>query len=162
MYSSSAAGPWAAPSPGNWPVPAVHRPGGEGGRRGRRTSGRNSAVVHAYFNNRPELDGQALRGGEPGLFPPCARSWTCPFGKPEKILVAFDETDLATLRRPESPGRGQRLPGAGTPGPGAAPGQAPQVGGIGGFFSRRRGSATPSCTPWPWRRMPWPTGWPSS
>ena len=33
------------------------------------TSGRNSAVVHAGFNNRG-TDGQALRGGEPGLSRP--------------------------------------------------------------------------------------------
>lgn len=32
------------------------------------TSGRNSAVVHAGFNNRAgEPHGQALRGGQPGL-----------------------------------------------------------------------------------------------
>ena len=109
------------------------------------TSGRNSAVVHAGFNNRPgSLMAKLCVAGNQG-FPALCQELDVPFRKTGKILVAFDETDLATLWI----GRSSRP-------------SSPRWGASAGSSPRRRGSATPSCTPWPWRRMPWPTGWPSS
>ena len=66
-----------------------------------------------------------------------------PFRKTGKILVAFDETDLATLRRLKAQGR-PAAPGAGTPWTGRElrP-SSPQVGGIGGFFSPETGICDP-------------------
>ena len=54
------------------------------------TSGRNSAVVHAGFNNRPgSLMARLCVAGNRG-FPALCRELDVPFRKTGKILVAFD------------------------------------------------------------------------
>lgn len=77
-------------------------------------SGRNSAVIHAGFNNRPgslmaALCVQGSRG-----FPALCDELDVPYKITGKLLVAFDEADLATLRRLKDQGdrngcRGLRL-----------------------------------------------------
>lgn len=63
------------------------------------TSGRNSAVVHAGFNNRPgSLMAQLCVEGNQGFAALC-RQLEVPYRKTGKLLVAFDQEDLAVLRR---------------------------------------------------------------
>lgn len=62
-------------------------------------SGRNSAVIHAGFNNRPgSLMAKLCVRGSRG-FPALCEELDVPYKITGKLLVAFDETDLATLRR---------------------------------------------------------------
>ena len=62
-------------------------------------SGRNSAVIHAGFNNRTgSLMAQLCVRGSRG-FPALCRELDVPYRITGKLLVAFDEDDLATLRR---------------------------------------------------------------
>lgn len=61
-------------------------------------SGRNSAVVHAGFNNRPgSLMARLCVAGNEGFETLC-RELDVPYKKTGKILVARDEEDLAVLR----------------------------------------------------------------
>ena len=122
------------------------------------TSGRNSAVVHAGFNNRPgSLMAQLCVEGNQGFAALC-RQLEVPYRKTGKLLVAFDQEDLAVLRRLLAQG-GQRLPGTASAGPGPAGGVPPPGGGASGPWSlRRRGFSTPFSIRWPWRRTRWPTG----
>ena len=63
------------------------------------TSGRNSAVVHAGFNNRPgSLMAKFCVEGNQGFEAAC-RELDVPYRKTGKLLTAFDQEDLATLRR---------------------------------------------------------------
>ncbi len=125
------------------------------------TSGRNSAVVHAGFNNRPgSLMAKLCVAGNQG-FPDLCRELDVPFRKTGKILVAFDETDLATLRRLKAQGEANGA-GGWNSWTGRSSGQAPQVGGHRRVLLPETGICDPSCTPWPWQRTPRPTGWPSS
>ncbi|MFQ9412416.1 MAG: NAD(P)/FAD-dependent oxidoreductase [Evtepia gabavorous] len=69
------------------------------------TSGRNSAVVHAGFNNRPgSLMAQLCVEGNQGFAALC-RQLEVPYRKTGKLLVAFDQEDLAVLRRLLAQGR---------------------------------------------------------
>lgn len=62
------------------------------------TSGRNSAVVHAGFNNRPgTLMARFCVEGNKGFESVC-RDLDVPYDKTGKLLVAFDENDKEVLR----------------------------------------------------------------
>ena len=62
-------------------------------------SGRNSAVIHAGFNNRTgSLMAQLCVRGSRG-FPALCEELDVPYKLTGKLLVAFDQEDLATLRR---------------------------------------------------------------
>ena len=62
------------------------------------TSGRNSAVVHAGFNNRPgSLMASLCVEGNSG-FESLARDLDIPYKKTGKVLAAFDEEDMDILR----------------------------------------------------------------
>ena len=101
------------------------------------TSGRNSAVVHAGFNNRPgSLMAQLCVEGNQGFAALC-RQLEVPYRKTGKLLVAFDQEDLAVLRRLLAQG---------------------EANGCRGLHLRRRGFSTPFSIRWPWRRTRWPTG----
>lgn len=61
------------------------------------TSGRNSAVVHAGFNNKPgSLMAKFCVEGNKGFEAIC-KELDIPYFKTGKILVAFDENDMKTL-----------------------------------------------------------------
>lgn len=62
------------------------------------TSGRNSAVVHAGFNNRPgSLMAKLCVEGNRGFETLC-RDLDVPYQKTGKLLIAFDEMDMEALR----------------------------------------------------------------
>ena len=107
------------------------------------TSGRNSAVVHAGFNNQPgSLMAKLCVAGNQG-FPALCRELDVPFRKTGKILVAFDETDLATLRRLKAQGEANGCRGLELLDRAQLQAKLPQVGGIGGFFSPETGICDP-------------------
>ena len=107
------------------------------------TSGRNSAVVHAGFNNRPgSLMAKLCVAGNQG-FPALCQELDVPFRKTGKILVAFDETDLATLRRLKARGEANGCRGLELLDRAQLQAKLPQVGGIGGFFSPETGICDP-------------------
>ena len=107
------------------------------------TSGRNSAVVHAGFNNQPgSLMAKLCVAGNQG-FPALCQELDVPFRKTGKILVAFDETDLATLRRLKAQGEANGCRGLELLDRAQLQAKLPQVGGIGGFFSPETGICDP-------------------
>ena len=69
------------------------------------TSGRNSAVVHAGFNNRPgsRMASLCVEGNEG--FGDLCRDLDVPFRETGKLLLAFDEEDAQTLERLLDQGR---------------------------------------------------------
>jgi len=99
------------------------------------TSGRNSAVVHAGFNNKPgTLMAQLCVEGNAHFEELCAQL-DVPYQKTGKLLVAFSEAEMETLaglvRRGEANGcKGLRLVDRET-----VQRLAPNVGGVGGFLS---------------------------
>ena len=107
------------------------------------TSGRNSAVVHAGFNNRPgSLMAKLCVAGNQG-FPALCQELDVPFRKTGKILVAFDREDLATLRRLKAQGEANGCRGLELLDRAQLQAKLPQVGGIGGFFSPETGICDP-------------------
>ena len=69
------------------------------------TTGRNSAVVHAGFNNRPgSLMASLCVEGNEGFASLC-RDLDVPFKETGKLLLAFDEEDVQTLERLLEQGR---------------------------------------------------------
>ena len=99
------------------------------------TSGRNSAVVHAGFNNKPgSLMARLCVEGSQGMEALC-RQLDVPYRKTGKVLAAFDAADEETLREILAQGeangcRGMRLIDAEELGR-----LAPGVGGISGLLS---------------------------
>ena len=68
------------------------------------TTGRNSAVVHAGFNNRPgSLMARLCVEGSRGMEALC-RELDVPYRKTGKTLVAFDEEDREILRKLKAQG----------------------------------------------------------
>ncbi|MBQ9059853.1 MAG: NAD(P)/FAD-dependent oxidoreductase [Firmicutes bacterium] len=69
------------------------------------TTGRNSAVVHAGFNNRPgsRMASLCVEGNEG--FGKLCRDLDVPFRKTGKLLLAFDEEDVQTLEQLLDQGR---------------------------------------------------------
>ena len=98
------------------------------------TSGRNSAVVHAGFNNRPgSLMARLCVAGNRG-FAALARTLDVPYRKTGKLLVAFDEQDLATLARLRDQGERNGCRGLALSQE-ELRARLPQVGGIGALLS---------------------------
>lgn len=99
------------------------------------TSGRNSAVVHAGFNNRPgTLMAQLCVEGNVGFEALC-RELDVPYRKTGKLLVAFSDAELDTLRRLLAQGERNGCKGLRMVGRDEAETLAPNVGGIGGLYS---------------------------
>lgn len=99
------------------------------------TSGRNSAVVHAGFNNKPgSLMAQLCVEGNQG-FEALSRELGVPYQKTGKYLIAFDQEDIEILegliRQGEANGvRGLRMVDAET-----LHANVPNVGGIAAMYS---------------------------
>lgn len=118
------------------------------------TSGRNSAVVHAGFNNRPgSRMAKLCVAGNQGFEALC-NDLDVPYQKTGKLLVGFDEQDMATLRRLKAQGDTNGCRGLAMLTQAELHAKLPQVGASGPCTPRRRASLTPSSTPWPWRRTP--------
>ena len=99
------------------------------------TSGRNSAVVHAGFNNRPgSLMARLCVAGSRG-FAALARTLDVPYRRTGKLLVAFDEQDLATLARLRDQGARNGCRGLALLSQEELHARLPQVGGIGALLS---------------------------
>ncbi len=99
------------------------------------TTGRNSAVVHAGFNNRPgSLMARLCVQGSQGMEALC-RELDVPYHKTGKALVAFDEEDLEILRKLKAQGDANGCRGLRLIGKEELEAMVPGVGGIGGFYS---------------------------
>ena len=99
------------------------------------TSGRNSAVVHAGFNNKPgSLMAKLCVEGSRGFESLC-RELDVPYRKTGKVLVAFDEEDWAILRRTIAQGEANGCEGLRLIHAEELHRLAPGVGGLGGMFS---------------------------
>ena len=99
------------------------------------TSGRNSAVVHAGFNNRPgSLMAKFCVEGNQGFEAAC-RELDVPYRKTGKLLTAFDQEDLATLRRLKEQGERNGCKGLRLLDQAELHDRLPQVGGIGAMLS---------------------------
>ncbi len=107
------------------------------------TSGRNSAVVHAGFNNRPgSLMAKLCVAGNRGFEALC-RELDVPYRKTGKLLVAFDREDLAVLQRLVAQGEANGCRGLRLLGQEALRAKLPQVGGIGAMESPETGIFDP-------------------
>ncbi|MEE0067393.1 MAG: NAD(P)/FAD-dependent oxidoreductase [Evtepia gabavorous] len=107
------------------------------------TSGRNSAVVHAGFNNRPgSLMAQLCVEGNQGFAALC-RQLEVPYRKTGKLLVAFDQEDLAVLRRLLAQGEANGCRGLHLLDQAQLGAFLPQVGGIGAMVSPETGIFDP-------------------
>ena len=99
------------------------------------TSGRNSAVVHAGFNNRPgSLMAKYCVEGNEGFEALCAEL-DVPYKKTGKLLVAFCEEELATLEKLVRQGEANGCKGLRLIGREELAAMAPNVGGIGAMVS---------------------------
>lgn len=99
------------------------------------TSGRNSAVVHAGFNNRPgTLMAQLCVEGNENFEALCAEL-DVPYNKTGKLLVAFDESEMETLSRLVRQGETNGCKGLRLIGQEEVQRMAPNVGGIGAMHS---------------------------
>lgn len=98
-------------------------------------SGRNSAVVHAGFNNAPgSLMARLCVEGNQGFEALC-RELDVPYKKTGKLLVAFDETDMKSLRGVLAQGEANGCKGLRLVGADEMKDLAPGIGGIGGMYS---------------------------
>ena len=99
------------------------------------TSGRNSAVVHAGFNNKPGslMASLCVKGNEG--FEALARDLGIPYQKTGKILVAFDDEDMDILRRMAAQGEANGCKGIRLIDADELHQCVPGVGGIGGMLS---------------------------
>ncbi len=98
-------------------------------------SGRNSAVVHAGFNNRPgSLMAKLCVRGNQGFETIC-RQLDVPYQKTGKLLVAFDEEDLEILRGIIAQGEANGCRGLHLVDQAELQRLMPGVGGIGGMLS---------------------------
>ena len=99
------------------------------------TSGRNSAVVHAGFNNRPgTLMAKLCVKGSQGFEQIC-RTLEIPYKKTGKLLVAFDDADIAALEKIIRTGETNGCRGLRAVSQEEVQALAPNVGGIGGMLS---------------------------
>lgn len=99
------------------------------------TSGRNSAVVHAGFNNKPgSLMARLCVRGNQGFEKVC-RDLDIPYKKTGKLLVAFDVADMAALENILRTGERNGCKGLRILSQTEAQALAPNVGGIGGMLS---------------------------
>lgn len=98
-------------------------------------SGRNSAVVHAGFNNAPgSLMAKLCVEGNRGFETLC-QELDVPYKKTGKLLVAFDETDMDALRSIMQQGIQNGCEGLRLVGAEEMEKLAPGIGGIGGMYS---------------------------
>lgn len=99
------------------------------------TSGRNSAVVHAGFNNRPgSLMAKLCVEGSCGFESLC-QDLDVPYQKTGKLLIAFDEMDMDALRKVLRQGEAVGCKGLRLIGREELHVLAPNVGGIGAMLS---------------------------
>ena len=99
------------------------------------TSGRNSAVVHAGFNNRPgSLMAKLCVEGNQGFEALC-HELDVPYRKTGKLLVAFDAEDMETLRGVVEKGIKNGCKGLKLIDQQRVSNIAPNIGGIGGMYS---------------------------
>ena len=107
------------------------------------TSGRNSAVVHAGFNNRPgSRMAKLCVAGNQGFEALC-NDLDVPYQKTGKLLVGFDEQDMATLRRLKAQGDTNGCRGLAMLTQAELHAKLPQVGGIGAMHSPETGIFDP-------------------
>lgn len=107
------------------------------------TSGRNSAVVHAGFNNKPgSLMAKLCVEGNRGFEAAC-QELDVPYEKTGKLLVAFDQEDLAVLARLKAQGEENGCHGLRLLDQAALRERLPQVGGIGALESPETGVFDP-------------------
>ena len=107
------------------------------------TSGRNSAVVHAGFNNRPGSKMAKLCvAGNRGFAALCL-ALDVPYRKTGKLLVAFDQADLAVLRHLQAQGETNGCRGLTLLTEEQLRAKLPQVGGIGAMYSPETGIFDP-------------------
>lgn len=98
-------------------------------------SGRNSAVVHAGFNNAPgSLMAKLCVEGNRGFEALC-RELNIPYKKTGKLLVAFDETDMNALQEIMRQGIRNGCEGLRLVDADEMEKLAPGIGGIGGMYS---------------------------
>lgn len=99
------------------------------------TSGRNSAVVHAGFNNRPgtRMAQLCVEGNE--NFEALCAELDVPYKKTGKLLVAFDESELETLAKLVKQGQTNGCKGLRLIGREQVQRMVPNVGGIGAMYS---------------------------
>jgi len=99
------------------------------------TSGRNSAVVHAGFNNKPgTLMAKLCVEGCDGFEAVC-EELDVPYKKTGKLLVAFSEEELETLARLVKQGEANGCKGLRLVGAEELHKLVPNVGGVGGMLS---------------------------
>ena len=98
-------------------------------------SGRNSAVVHAGFNNKPGtlMAELCVEGNE--QFEALCAELDVPYKKTGKLLVAFDETELQTLQELLRQGEENGCKGLRMVDQATVQKLAPNVGGVGGMYS---------------------------
>ncbi len=99
------------------------------------TSGRNSAVVHAGFNNRTGslMARLCVRGSQ--CFEAVCRTLDVPYRKTGKLLVAFDRADMESLETILRQGERNGCRGLRTVSKEELHALVPDVGGIGGMLS---------------------------
>jgi len=98
-------------------------------------SGRNSAVVHAGFNNVPgSFMAKLCVEGNQG-FEAISSELDVPYKKTGKLLVAFDENDMESLRGVLAQGEANGCKGLRLVGADEMKDLAPGIGGIGGMYS---------------------------
>ena len=99
------------------------------------TTGRNSAVVHAGFNNKPgSLMAELCVEGNQGFEALC-HELDVPYQKTGKLLVAFDDEDMETLRGVVDKGIRNGCKGLELIDQQRVNKIAPNIGGIGGMYS---------------------------
>ncbi|EGD48459.1 FAD dependent oxidoreductase [Ruminiclostridium papyrosolvens DSM 2782] len=99
------------------------------------TSGRNSAVVHAGFNNKPgSLMAKFCVEGNEGFESLC-RELDVPYKKTGKLIVAFDESDFAGIDKLIENGKKNGVKGLEFVGEDVVKKLEPHVGGVGAMLS---------------------------
>ncbi len=107
------------------------------------TSGRNSAVVHAGFNNKPgSLMAKLCVEGNEGFENVCSEL-EVPYKKTGKLIVAFDESDFAGIDRLIENGRRNGVKGLEFVGADVVKKLEPHVGGIGAMLSPNTAITSP-------------------
>ncbi len=107
------------------------------------TSGRNSAVVHAGFNNKPgSLMAKLCVEGNEGFEKACTEL-DVPYKKTGKLIVAFDESDFAGIDKLMENGRKNGVKGLEAVGADVVQKLEPHVGGIGAMLSPNTAITSP-------------------
>lgn len=107
------------------------------------TSGRNSAVVHAGFNNKPgSLMAKLCVEGNEGFEKICGEL-DIPYKKTGKLIVAFDESDFAGIDKLIENGKKNGVKGLEFVGADVVKKLEPHVGGIGAMLSPNTAITSP-------------------